>query len=218
MELIVDISEPSQIVSKVEKLGIPFKVDKLPIGDFLYGNICIERKSISDFVTSLRAGHLDKQLMQMEENYEKNFLLISGTPEDLYLSSHIKNWTVEHQLGALAHLTRFRKIQVLQVANDNQLIKLVQKIITKQTDGKEMSIMNTELMMLKGKMTTADTKQLMLSCIPKVGRQKAKKLCNHLDVKITKKDGTEISDKYLKTIDGIGKGLAEHIMNINSNI
>lgn len=215
--LYVDTREPDKIFTYLDKYEITYKLKALPIGDFIKGNVCIERKTVTDLVSSLQSGHLKKQLIQMNDNFNKSFLIISGTYEDLLANEYIQHWTLNHHCGMLAHiLCRYPNVKMAQVKNDSQLVNLVGRIITKAFDGKIPTIMDTELMMLRGKMGTDHAKLMMMACIPKISFKRAEELLNCLDIKIIKKDGTEITEDYLqRTIPGIGPGLSKEILRIN---
>lgn len=52
----------------------------LEVGDIIIDEeVCIERKSPSDFVVSMKEGHLEDQLARMYERYDHVFVLVSGT-------------------------------------------------------------------------------------------------------------------------------------------
>lgn len=217
-ELIVDTHEPDKIFNLLIKNGIKFKKETLPIGDFVKDGVCIERKSMSDFIGSVRTRHLQKQVMQMETNFDKSFIIISGNLKDVYFSNpHLKGWTINHQMGALASLAvRYPKTKILQVDNDTQLVNLMSRIMIKAFDGKVPTIYETEL--LKSKMTNEDTKTMMLGCIPKIGMKKAKELTDIIDVVLFDKATQDVlEEEHLDSIKGIGPMIAEEILKINGD-
>jgi len=216
-KLIVDTHEPQKIFNILLRNKIDYTPETLPIGDFVYGDICIERKSITDFVQSIQKKHLQKQLIQMEENFARPFLIISGNLKDLHFMGHIKGWTVNHHLGALASCAiRYPKLKIIQVDNDTQLINTVVKIIDKSQDGKTPTIYDTEL--LKSKMTNEDIEVMMIGCIPKMGIDKAKKVAKVMDIVFhSKKTGDFINKEELLKIDGIGETIANRIIEINDD-
>jgi len=55
----------------------------LEIGDFIFNNtVCIERKESSDFVQSMKSGHLEDQLDRMYSEFDHVHVLVSGTMQD----------------------------------------------------------------------------------------------------------------------------------------
>jgi len=59
----------------------------LEIGDIIFNDtVCIERKEPSDFVESMKSGHLEDQLNRMHREYDHVHVLVSGT---LYDTMHL---------------------------------------------------------------------------------------------------------------------------------
>lgn len=214
----VDTREPEKIFNIFEKNGIKYEKETLPIGDFVCENIVIERKEIGDLINSIRTGHLQKQLLQMEDSFEKCFLIISGNPKDIWANPYLKGWTVNHQLGTLASLAvRYPRTKVIQVENDTQLVNIIPRIIEKCHDGKCMSKYDTELM--RYKIDVEDVKLRMLMSIPRIGLDKAMAISEAVDVIIVKKGTKElVSHTDLIKINGIGDVTAAEIVNTNNAI
>jgi len=83
-KIIADIHEKnSLIISELHKsTQIRLELAPLKIADYLIGNIAIERKTISDFISSMINKRLISQLRQMQA-YPKRILIIEGSLEDL---------------------------------------------------------------------------------------------------------------------------------------
>lgn len=76
--IIIDTREKQSLIAAnlfQKKANINF--EKLEIGDYLIGKTLIERKTISDFISSMINKRLPEQLKNMKK-YEKNVLLIEG--------------------------------------------------------------------------------------------------------------------------------------------
>lgn len=177
IKLLVDSREPEKIFHYLDKQPeIEYMKVALPCGDFVCGNIIIERKSISDFACSIKNGHLQKQLLQMQ-NFEHSFLLISGKIEELHYDTSIHGWTANHHNGAgLSCLIR-TNTKIWQVPNDKQLVECVIKICQKVNDGKEWTKFDTSLFKpLKGDMTKDDLLLRVLCSFDSIGVKRAKKL------------------------------------------
>lgn len=183
--MIVDTQEPTVVKNFFEKRG--GVVEKLPVGDIVdrEKGVCIERKTIFDFIESIKSGHLQKQLLQMKQNFPYNYLLISGS-YDSYVSETLlagrnASWTSEHHLGALASCAVRYGVSVLTLENDAQLCRIAHKIIAKTNDGKSPSIRDTEL--LRNKITEEDIFIRMLSSFPNVGIKRAEKILKNQEIK-----------------------------------
>ena len=170
----IDSMEPEKIFRYAEQYT--FEKERLPIGDFCNNekSFVVERKTIEDLISSLRSGHLQKQLLQMCENYEHPYLIISGNFNKSYFDKVI-TLSLNQWIGMLASLgVRYSGLKILQIENDKQLVDLVFKLDSKINDGKVVTIRETEL--LKSKVTEEDRAVHILTCFPKIGVKRAQKL------------------------------------------
>ncbi|MEM3875675.1 MAG: ERCC4 domain-containing protein, partial [Candidatus Micrarchaeaceae archaeon] len=87
MKIIIDQRERnSDIINCLEKTGIDIERKTLPVGDYVVSNrICIERKTISDFESSLINGRLFDQIERLKQAYEFPIVLIEGNIEEFRL-------------------------------------------------------------------------------------------------------------------------------------
>jgi len=84
-KIIADIHEKdSMILAELKhNQDIELNIQSLKIGDYLIGNIIIERKTTNDFISSMLNKRLIEQLIQMQQ-YNQKILIIEGKIEDLY--------------------------------------------------------------------------------------------------------------------------------------
>jgi ERCC4-type nuclease len=84
-KIIADIHEKDSMIFSVLKSSqdIELMIQPLKIGDFLIGNTIIERKTTSDFISSILNKRLIEQLNQMQQ-YENKIIIIEGNQEELY--------------------------------------------------------------------------------------------------------------------------------------
>jgi len=77
--IIADIHEKNSLVLSelINSKQIALEIKSLKIGDYLIGPIVIERKTVSDFISSMLNKRLIKQLKNMKK-YEKQLLIIEG--------------------------------------------------------------------------------------------------------------------------------------------
>ena len=78
----VDCREPRELKDNLHILGVEkgFATEEkqLLVGDYVCNNVCIERKAIGDFVSSMMKNKLSEQCQAMKQNYETNYLIIEG--------------------------------------------------------------------------------------------------------------------------------------------
>ena len=79
LTLLVDVSEPRDIIAELSYAGIPVEVVKLDVGDYVVGHFLIERKESKDFLNSIYDSRLFRQLKEMNDQEEfKPVLIVHG--------------------------------------------------------------------------------------------------------------------------------------------
>jgi len=77
--IIIDNRERSSpIPLLLEKLDVNIRYANLDVGDYIIGDLCIERKDVNDYVQSLLSGHLHQQFYNMSTLYSISYLIIEG--------------------------------------------------------------------------------------------------------------------------------------------
>ncbi len=152
MELAVDSNEDKKLVTLLEKLvaerktGEPIEVVVRPleVADFVIEEqgIYVERKKLySDFINSMRSGHLQSQALSMSE-LPRPFVIISGHINRVEaVKSKCMGYKVEHHIGALASLnTNYGNVRCFEVANDTQLLKAILSISGNVAKGAKVGV------------------------------------------------------------------------------
>jgi len=85
MKLFIDSREKSLltecIIAKVKKNLIQYEKVWMEVGDYVIGDVCFEAKSVEDFIQSVLNRRIWVQLSNMEEHFNKNFVIIHGSLE-----------------------------------------------------------------------------------------------------------------------------------------
>ena len=89
-KVIVDHREKNSLVpSSLINLGLEIEFSQLKVADYITRGVAIERKTISDFISSMINKRLPKQLEEMQQ-YEKKLLIIEGMEEqELYSDDNL---------------------------------------------------------------------------------------------------------------------------------
>ena len=84
-KIIADIHEKdSMILSELKSnKEIDLEITSLEIGDYQVGGTIIERKTTSDFISSIITKRLIRQIIQMQQ-YKQKVIIIEGEINDLY--------------------------------------------------------------------------------------------------------------------------------------
>ena len=86
--IVVDRREPAGIVARLEELGMPVAVRQIYPGDYVVGEVAVERKTVSDFFSSLIKQRLFEQVQRLRESYPVPLVLVEG---DMAEISEYKN-------------------------------------------------------------------------------------------------------------------------------
>ena len=84
--LLIDNHEPKEIIENLEK-SVPISVIRLKYGDYSFSDIIIERKTLSDFFSSLKNNRLEEQMEQISKYYTEKYLLIEGFFDFSYVNN-----------------------------------------------------------------------------------------------------------------------------------
>jgi ERCC4-type nuclease len=130
MKVYIDTREPPKIKKMAAEIFEDIELLALEFGDIYVKelDLCIERKDISDFISSFKSGHIQKQLINMNK-YHNSILIVSGSYKDLFFKNHKTQITVNQYLGMLRHIGMKYRVKMFQVENDNQLMTLTKSII-----------------------------------------------------------------------------------------
>ena len=63
---------------KIFKHFPDFDIVRLEVGDIISGDVCIERKSLTDFISSVKDKRLLIQAKRMRENYDNCYILVES--------------------------------------------------------------------------------------------------------------------------------------------
>lgn len=133
--IIVDMREfRSELPVLIHKRGIHLEPFVITVGDYiLTTDICIERKSISDLIGSLKSGRLYQQCTQMSRYYSKPMLLIEFDQNKAFswqnYSSSLEGYSLEQVQQKLLLLTiHFPKLRLIWSPNPYASAQLFEEL------------------------------------------------------------------------------------------
>jgi len=89
--ILVDTRELQGPIPKLlKRINVPYKVVTLEVGDYLIGEIPVERKEINDYIGSKTSGHLDTQLYNLSFHYPFSYLVIEGSITEALMTREIR--------------------------------------------------------------------------------------------------------------------------------
>jgi len=204
---IFELLETKRFKEFISSLKIEIEITKqrLLIGDYLFNNVCCERKTLPDFVSSVRSGHLQEQLANMQSNYNENYLLISGNISECHFNPFLRDYSTSEYVGSLASLSTNYNARILIFNNDSLLLKFILKLAEKQiTKSADKPIFRLTK-------TKEDRVLQAFCCCEGIGYEKAKTIMTKYP-KISSL--CQATSEELKEIDGIGEKLANNIKDV----
>lgn len=166
MRIMMDDREPELIEKLLKMHGMLVERKRIEVSDYLIGaNVCVERKSLSDFLKSVYDGRLFDQVNQMRANCEIIILLI----EESYF--HIKGSAMPHYLGALSSLS-LRGISVIHVTSPEDTARFL-VYLAKKVEGDRASVIPVKK---RKRPRSCEEAYAILVSFPSIGPKSAEKL------------------------------------------
>ena len=171
-KIIIDYREKNCLVpSELKRQGMDVEFRELKVGDYIVGDVVIERKTISDFVSSMINRRLLNQLEELQQ-YNNKLLIIEGIDErELYNDENPADTGVNANAirGFLLSIALRHKIPLIFTKNAEDTARYI-SVLSKKSE-KEIS--------LNAKKKTLDKKeqlQFIIESFPGIGPKTAKKL------------------------------------------
>ena len=168
-KIIIDYREKNSLVPiHLKKLGFEIEFKELKVADYIVKDIAIERKTISDFLSSMINKRLSKQIEGLKQ-YQNKLILIEGFEnQELYNDNNTKINSNAIR-GFLLSIALKHKIPIIFTKNPEDTAKFISVIAKKQE--KEMSLISK-----KKSLSKKEQLQFIVEGFPGIGPKTAKKL------------------------------------------
>jgi len=206
VKIIVDTREMrSSIVKNLFELGANIETKQLQVGDFILSDrVCVERKTVKDFLQSIIDGRLFSQISSLSENFEKPLVIVEGT-EDMYSERMIHPNAIR---GAISSLAIDFRIPIIQTSGEEETALFLFMIASREQIDKKINI---SLRGEKKPLHDPLLQEYIVSSLPGIGREIAKNLLKHFKT-IKKIFNADI--KELKKVEKVGDKKAKKIKDI----
>jgi ERCC4-type nuclease len=169
--VIVDSRERNvELIEAMKASGIEMEFKTIHVGDYVVSDrVCIERKTVYDFESSILNGRLFDQIKRLKENYAMPILILEGDPDYFRLKNNIIN-------GAIASLFIDYGIEVICTYEPQNTADIIASIARHEQ--------NEEIRepTLKGgarAYTHEDFQEYVIGNLPGIGPKLAKALLKH---------------------------------------
>ena len=139
--VIIDNREKNSLVySELVNLGIKTEFKQLKVADYLVKDVAIERKTVNDFINSMKNRRLIKQLEELQQ-YENRLLIVEGIDEqELYTDS--EDWIGMHPnsiRGFLLSILLKYRVPIIFTKNYEDTAKFI-SVLYKRKGNVEISL------------------------------------------------------------------------------
>lgn len=133
--IIADVHEKNSLVlSYLQEIKQNFKIESLKIGDYIIGEIIIERKTLQDFISSMINKRLIKQLTELNK-YKNRLLLIEGYP-----ISDNTSFNLNAIRGMILSIELELKIPVVLTQDSKETALILSLLAKKQTSHDDLTL------------------------------------------------------------------------------
>ncbi len=168
-KIIIDYREKNSLVySYLIRNGFEIEFKELKVGDYIVKDVVIERKTISDFISSMINQRLIKQIEELKQ-YENKLIIIEGISEKELYTDNKEGINPNAIRGFLLSITLKHKIPIIFSKNSEDTAKFIE-ILSKKKE-KEINL-NAKKKILNKK----EQLQFIIESFPGVGPKKAKRL------------------------------------------
>ena len=204
LRMVIDERErKSGIPDLIKQIGVKVETMNLPVGDYIVApETIVERKSVSDFISSVFDGRLFDQCSRLKEHFEHPSIVIEGNVDEI--DKITENPLVFY--GAMSSVVLDFKIPVIPTPNASHTAKLLISMCARQGAVKGP--------FLKKIRKSGDLKQQQLSILcslPGVGEKLATRMLEKFG---STSNSLNASSVELSKINGMGEARAQKIRKI----
>lgn len=200
LRVIIDERERNaELKEALEANGIELDERTIHVGDYIISDrVCVERKTVSDFESSLMSGRLLDQVKRLKQNYELPIIIVEGDPDEFRLGRNVIT-------GAMIALYVDNGIEVITSRSPKETSDIITTIAKHEQNG------NLREPSLKGgrrAYSTSNYQEYIVANLPGIGPKLARSLLKHFK-SIKRIANADV--KALMKVEKIGKKKAEAI-------
>lgn len=228
MKLLVDYRERS-LANLLQDVCEEITFAQLPIGDYLLVSdstaVVVERKTVSDFMSSVRSNRLWDQLLRMMKaemvlghEIKRKILLLHGNFQDYLMGVDyenpedvLKHWF--QLMGAYLEIIYVYNTPIVHAESDIAFKAFMRILIKRESSGKNDKLPDARWYRkpARADLPVKDRKKYILSALPYIGDQLAGNLLLHFE---TVSQIACASVEELQKVPKIGKKKAELIFSM----
>ena len=204
LRMVIDERErKSGIPDLLKQIGVKVEMMNLPVGDYIVATeTVVERKSVSDFISSVFDGRLFDQCNRLKEHFEHPTIIIEGNVDEI--DKIAENPLVFY--GAMSSVVLDFKIPVIPTPNASHTAKLLISMCARQGTLKGPFLKKIR------KSGDLQHQQLYILCsLPGVGEKLASRMLEKFGSPSISLNASSVE---LSKISGMGEARAQKIRKI----
>ena len=162
----------SLVISEISSLGIKVEITHLKVADYLVNGVAIERKTVSDFISSMKNRRLLNQLEELQQ-YKNRLLIIEGLDEQELYSEQSplqeKGMHPNSIRGFLLSILLSHKVPIIFTKDYQDTARFLMVLARKKPKENSLNVKKKSL-------NKKEQMQFILEGFPGIGPKTAKKL------------------------------------------
>ena len=203
LRIVIDDRERKSGIPKLlQGIGINAEIKTLPVGDYIVApETIVERKSISDLISSVFDGRLFDQCARLRKHYKNPIIIVEGNIDDI--EKITENPLVFY--GALAAVAIEFKIPIIPTPSAAHTAKLLLSMCA----SKENLPQGPFIKKIKKSSDVSSQQMSVLASLPGVGPKLAARLLERFGTPL---EVMKASHSELARIEGLGSARAKKIL------
>ena len=204
VKIIADNREnSSEVLNFIRNHNVDLETKNLEVGDYIVSDrVCIERKTVPDFLQSIIDQRIFKQAESMISSFERPLLILEGNPENLFNSRNIHENAIR---GVLSSLCIDYRLPIIWTYSQRETAAQVYWLAYREQFGEKREL---QIRCKTKKNGMREQQEFLIAGLPLISNKMSRKLLKHF--KTPKKLFNAKTEKLMK-VENIGQKKAEDI-------
>ena len=196
----MDSREPDEICDWLEASGAEIEIRQLELGDYQASDrLVVERKTRSDFESSIVDGRLFRQLQELSSSFQRVVVIVEGSPDT---ESRLSRAAL---LGAYSSIISDFGCAIFFTRSPSATAEMVYALAKHEQLAKKQEL---SVYAKRKSLTLSDQQRAVIEALPNVGPAMAKALLKYFD---TVENVMTAPESELQEVDKMGEKKAKQI-------
>lgn len=206
IKIYADVREKNSDIIRILKENAQVELRQLPVGDYILSDrVCVERKTVDDFLQSIIDSRLITQAKELSQNFDAPILMLEGDSMKIYVQRDIHPNAIR---GMMSSLAIDFGVSIIPTQNSEDTARTLYVIAKREQEDERRTVS------LRGErkpFTLAERQQFIVESLPNVSAILARRLLKHFG---SVQDIMNASEKELMEVEGVGKKRADGIIKV----